>query len=73
MLAKHHCKLEKLIQNTKQLNPTLSPITYSETLIYTDDIVEKSIAEHLSPIEIVTREDISRFFAAELKSIREML
>ena len=70
ILAKYHHDLGTLIKKTRELVPTLSPITYSETLVYTDDIEEDSIASHLSPKEMVTKEEISGFFARELKKIR---
>jgi predicted nucleotidyltransferase component of viral defense system len=69
MLAKHHIPMSKIIDQTKQLLPNLSPITYSETLIYTADIEEESISEHLSPTEKVTKQEIATYFVAELKKI----
>ncbi|MBN3036042.1 MAG: nucleotidyl transferase AbiEii/AbiGii toxin family protein [Bacteroidales bacterium] len=73
MLAKHHIPLEQLIRQTKELNPGLSSITYSETMIYTRDLAEDSIANHLSPAETVTKEDISGFFVRELRRIRDVI
>ena len=73
ILAKYHYSLEKIIENTKRLVPTLSPVTYTETLIFTSDIEEDSIADHLSPVEIVTKEEIAEFFTGELKRIKESL
>ena len=72
-LAKYHYSLQKIIEDTKRLVPTLSPVTYTETLIYTSDIEEDSIADHLSPAEMVTKEDIAGFFTRELKKIKETL
>ncbi len=73
ILAKYHIPLEKIFNLTRKLYPELSPVTYSETLIYTDDIPEVSIASHLNPREVVTREDISGFFIEELRRIKTKL
>jgi len=48
-----------LINATIQLIPNLSPVTYSETLVYVKDIEEKDMAFHLSPAEIVTKEQMA--------------
>ncbi|MFP4449283.1 MAG: nucleotidyl transferase AbiEii/AbiGii toxin family protein [Bacteroidales bacterium] len=72
-LAKYHMSLLEIIEKTKTLIPNLSPITYSETLVYTDDIDEATIAEHLQPAEIVTKEQIATFFINELIEIKREL
>ena len=69
-LARYHLPLLEIITRTKKLVPNLSPITYSETLVYTEDIDESNIAEHLKPAEIVTKEQIAEFFTKELVKIK---
>jgi len=51
--------------------PNISPATYTETIIYTNDISEKSIENHLNPKELVTKQQISAFFIDELKKLKE--
>jgi hypothetical protein len=62
-----------LINVTKQLIPNLSPVTYTETLVYTKDIEESDMASHLSPVELITKEQIAAFFTQELRKIKELL
>jgi len=50
--------------------PNVAAIPYTETIIYTKDIPEDSIENHLNPAEIVTKEQISAFFIEELKKMR---
>ena len=69
-LAKHHMSLLEIIERTKTLIPNLSPITYTETLVYTEDIDESSTAEHLQPAEMATKDQISEFFTNELIKIK---
>jgi hypothetical protein len=54
------------------LIPNLSPITYSETIIYTKDVPEKSISDHLFPKEIVTKEQIANYFIEEIKKMKHL-
>lgn len=68
-IARYHIPLTDIFQKTKKLLPNLSPITYTETLIYIKDIEEESISEHLNPKEAVTKDHIARFFEKELKKI----
>jgi predicted nucleotidyltransferase component of viral defense system len=72
-ISKYSLGLKQIIERTKQLMPNLSPVTYSETLIYTVDLSENSISEHLQPKEIITKEEISDYFITELKKIRKEL
>jgi predicted nucleotidyltransferase component of viral defense system len=72
-LVKHYLSLKDIIFKTKLLMPELSPITYTETLVYADDIEEESIAKHLSPAEIVTKNQIADFFISELRKIKNEL
>jgi len=72
-LSRYHFPLLELITFTKKLFPNLSPITYSETLVYVKDIEEQDISSHLSPAEIVSKEQIAAYFTRELKKIKEKL
>jgi len=72
-LSKNHMPLIDIIRQTKKLLPNLSPVTYTETLIFVDDIDETSISNHLAPAEIVTKQQIRDFFLQELKKIKEQL
>jgi len=72
-LTRYHLDLLALITFTKELFPNISPLTYSETLVYTKDIDEQDISSHLSPSEIVSKEQIAAFFTRELIKIKEQL
>jgi hypothetical protein len=41
--------------------------------VYTKDIEEDDIASHLSPAEIVSKDQIAAFFTEELRKIKEQL
>lgn len=70
MLARDHFPLKEMISQTKKLIPGLSPITYTETLIYTNDIEEQTLENHLMPKEKISKEQISAFFIQELRKIK---
>jgi predicted nucleotidyltransferase component of viral defense system len=72
-LAKHHIPLLDIIRQTKQLIPHLSPITYTGTLVYTDDIEEPDISDHLQPQEQIDKKSIALFFIEELKKIADQI
>jgi len=72
-LTKYVLNIKDLFKMTKKLVPNLSPITYSETLAYTEDIAEDSIVEHLNPKEIITKEEISNYFISELRKVKESI
>ena len=72
-LAKYHIPLLEIIQKTKSLLPNLSPVTYSETLIYTEDIDESNISGHLKPKEEINKEQIAAFFTKELIKIKDKI
>ncbi|MCK4749403.1 MAG: nucleotidyl transferase AbiEii/AbiGii toxin family protein [Bacteroidales bacterium] len=72
-LSKYHYSLLELISFTKEMVPNLSPVTYTETLVYTNDIEEDDISAHLSPSEDVTKEQIASFFSQELVKIKEQI
>ena len=69
-IAKHFISLNRIIEQSKKMLPNISAITYTETIIYTKDIPENSIENHLNPKEVVTKEQISVFFIEELKSLK---
>lgn len=73
IITKKILSLEELFKLTKKLVPNLAPITYTETLVYLDDIEENNIAEHLDPAEIVSKEEIAEYFIKELKRIKEKI
>ena len=66
-IARHIIPLSEIYEITRSLIPNLSPITYSETIIYTDDIPENEIGSHLFPKEIVSKQEISRYFIEEIR------
>lgn len=70
-LIKHHFSLKEIINQTKKLIPNLSPITYTETLIYTRDIEETSLENHLMPNEVISNTEIAEFFIHEIRKIKE--
>jgi predicted nucleotidyltransferase component of viral defense system len=72
-LSRYYFPLIDLIIFSKQEMPNLSPVTYTETLVYTKDIEEDDIASHLSPAEIVSKDQIAAFFTEELRKIKEQL
>ncbi len=72
-LAKYFMPLYEIINQTKRLIPNLSPITYTETLVYTKDIEEADVSNHLSPIEIITKEQMAGFFIDELRKIKQKI
>jgi predicted nucleotidyltransferase component of viral defense system len=72
-LIKYHFSLIEIINTTKELLPNLSPVTYTSTIIYTDDLLENDISEHLIPKEIVSKKEISDFFVQELRKIKHLL
>jgi predicted nucleotidyltransferase component of viral defense system len=72
-LSRYHYSLLELINFTKEMVPNLSPVTYTETLVYTYDIEEDDISAHLSPSQNVTKEQIASFFSKELVKIKEQI
>jgi predicted nucleotidyltransferase component of viral defense system len=72
-LSRYHFPLLELINFTREVNPNLSPITYTETLVYTKDIAEDNISSHLSPAEKVNKEQMAAFFSQELIKIQELI
>ena len=72
-LSRNYYSLLELITFTKEMIPNLSPVTYTETLVYTNDIEENDVSSHLFPVENVNKEQIADFFTHELRKIREQL
>jgi hypothetical protein len=72
-LTRYYFSLSDIINQTKKLMPNLSPVTYTETLIYTDDIEEPDISMHLKPKEQIDKNNIAGFFTTELKKIIEQI
>ncbi len=68
-ITKYKIGLSEIIEQTKKLIPNLSPVTYTETLVYTDDIPENDLSEHLEPKENISKTEIADFFVRELKKI----
>lgn len=73
ILSRTKIPLEDLISFTKEKLPNLSPVTYCETLVFTKDLDEESISEHLSPKEIINKEQIAEFFRTELIRIKKII
>lgn len=69
-ITKYFIPLKTIFDATKKLNPNLSPITYSETITYTKDILEESMEAHLEPKEVITKTELENYFVMELKKIQ---
>lgn len=69
-IARHILPLAGIYKITRSLIPNLSPITYSETIVYTRDIPENEIGSHLFPKEMVSKENISRYFIEEIRKMK---
>lgn len=69
-ISKYVIPFGQIIETSKKMLPNISPITYTETIIYTADIPEDSMENYLNPKEAVTKEEISAFFIEELKKLR---
>lgn len=66
-IAKYVHSLGKIYTSCKKLLPNISAITYSETIIYVNDIPENSLEAHLNPKEIVSKQQIADYFKDQLK------
>lgn len=66
-IVKNYIPLNELFTLSRKLLTNLPEIVYSETITYSDDIEENSIAEHLNPKEEITKIKISEFFTKEIK------
>ena len=72
-IAKNHMPLKDIYSLSKKMLPHLSPITYSETIIYDADIEEGSISAHLEPDENISKQDITLFFQKEIIKIKNSI
>ena len=72
-IARYHIPLKSIIELTRRLQPAISPITYSEMLIYTDALPEENMNSHFEPTEKIDKKQLSEFFTAELKKIKNQL
>ncbi len=68
-ISKNIVPLKSIFDKSKVLLPHLADITYSETIIYTEDIIETNVSNHLKPKENVSKTGISEFFTNEIKKI----
>lgn len=68
-IAKYVIPLEDIIIKSKERLPNIADITYSETIIYIDDLTEDSIEDHMLPKESITKKQIADFLTNELKKI----
>lgn len=68
-IARNVIPLENIIKKSKERLPNTADITYSETIIYIDDLTEDSIQDHMFPKENVNKKQIADFFTKELKKI----
>lgn len=69
-LAKNVIPLKDIFLKSKQLLPNISAITYTETIIFTSDILEDSIENHLQPKEIITKKEIADYFISEISKLK---
>lgn len=69
ILVKYHFSLKEIYKQTKELIPNLSPITYTETLLFTADIEEDSLSNHLHPSESISKYEMVEFFRQEIRKI----
>ncbi len=70
-LSKHHVPLADTISLTRELVSGLAPITYTETILFVDDLEENSIAVHLQPKEVVTKQQMAEFLTHEVRRIHD--
>jgi predicted nucleotidyltransferase component of viral defense system len=70
-IAKHILPLKEIYELTKSKLPNLSQIVYTESIIYVDDINQNSVDNMLNPKEIVTKNDIAKFFEKEIIKIKQ--
>lgn len=68
-ISKKLIPLTKIFEKCRLLIPNISEITYSETIIFVEDIKEESISDHLCPEENISKYEIVKFFIREIKNI----
>ncbi|MDQ3020777.1 MAG: nucleotidyl transferase AbiEii/AbiGii toxin family protein [Bacteroidota bacterium] len=67
-IAKNILPLKNIFQLSKKLLSNISEITYTETIVYVDDIRDESISNHLKPKDLINKFEISDFFTNEIKN-----
>jgi len=70
-LTKEFISINELFKLTMELVPNLAPITYSETLTYSDDIEENNMQEYLEPAVNISKTEITEYFISEIKKIKK--
>ena len=68
-IAKNIIPLKIIYQRFKSFLSNVSDITYSESIIYVDDIKEEAISVHLSPAEKISKYEIADYFVTEIKNL----
>lgn len=68
-LSKYEIGLPRIYALCKEKLPHLSAITYTETIIYTNDLELNTMEQHLEPKECLTKTQISEYFIEELKKV----
>ena len=72
-LVKEHLSLLDIITTSKELLPNLSLVTYTETIVFTEDLPENDISRHLNPSENINKKEISALFVKELRKIKHLI
>ncbi|MEO6695600.1 MAG: nucleotidyl transferase AbiEii/AbiGii toxin family protein [Ignavibacteria bacterium] len=67
-IAKNVTPLKVIFDNCKSHIPKVSDITYSESIIFVDDIKEQAIPVYLKPAEKISKYKIAEYFIAEIKN-----
>jgi len=68
-ISKNIVPLKVIFEKSKELLPHIADITYSETIIYTEDLIETNVLEHLKAKENISKSEISEYFTNEIKKI----
>ncbi|MEO8208957.1 MAG: nucleotidyl transferase AbiEii/AbiGii toxin family protein [bacterium] len=66
-IVKNILPLKNIFEMSKNLLSNISDITYTETIVYVDDIKENSLSNHLKPKDLVTKFEMADFFTKEIK------
>ena len=66
-ISKNEIPLEKIFTISRKLLPHVADITYSETIVYVDDLEENEISDHLNPKDTVSKFEIAEYFTEEIK------
>ena len=68
-ISKNIVPFKVIFEKSKELLPHIADITYSETIIYTEDLIETNVSEHLKAKENISKSEISEYFTNEIKKI----